>query len=76
MANSEDVLHQYAARLLAGGSTRQDDAALMERLAAEVRELRAQLKVESARVDYLLFTPNDDIISRGDLDAAMGGGEG
>lgn len=40
MANSEDALHQYAARLLTGGSTRQDDAALMERLAAEVRELR------------------------------------
>ena len=37
---SEDVLHRYAAMLLSGGSNRTADAAMMEALAAEVRELR------------------------------------
>lgn len=37
---SEDVLHRYAATLLSGGSSRQDDAEMMAALAAEVRELR------------------------------------
>lgn len=40
---SEDVLHRYAAMLLSGGSSRTADAAMMEALAAEVRELRADL---------------------------------
>ena len=75
---SEDVLHRYAAMLLSGGSSRQDDAAMMEALAAEVRELRK----DRARLDWILSNGPIDVRAedewavvetRAEIDAAMGG---
>ena len=76
---SEDVLHRYAAMLLSGGSNRTADAAMMEALAAEVRELRR----DKARLDWMLSNPNVDVSfaqsslavavldTRHEIDAAM-----